>query len=273
MKQSLESSLESLKKPDVSAPLHQSALKRGLLASKKAKSLFIPMNLFKLLPAGAAVALVMAILLHAPSGTSVDPFVTPTASAQELIMQVSEQIQALSPEEVAALEERLGVSRLSNTLQEAQQAEDLNDLPLVEETVVAVDGKDYCIVMMDKLQAFASDQPNCISDFEGQRSVIFTSSDGSIVIMLVDEDLFPSQIYSFHLNGDATMTFMLSGMIGYSSEEALHFATINLERDLSLEENRGRLLQELPSMFEQGIVIPDHEYILDEGMIGGGTEE
>lgn len=126
MKQSLENSLESLKKPDVSVPLHQSALKRGLLASKKATSFSLSMNLFKLVPAGAALTLVLALLLYTPSGTSLDPFVTPKANAQEVLANVVTSFQALTDEEVEDLNLRLNVPDVRNLLMEARDAADLH---------------------------------------------------------------------------------------------------------------------------------------------------
>jgi len=271
MKHPLESLLESLKKPDVSAPLHESALKRGLLASKKAKSFFIPMNLFKLLPAGVAVALVMALLLHAPSGTSIDPFVAPKASAQELIMQVSNQIQSLTSEEVAALEASLGYSGtpVSNILQEAQLADDLRDLPLTEETLIGDDGKEYCVVPMENLQAFVSDQPNCISRFEDLRSVIFTSSENSIVVVMVDDDLLPAAIFTFQSvsENEQSMTIFGSQDSPFSfsnEEEAFHFATFNCDRNLSFEENMAQSMEGISSVFEQYPQIPEEQDVNSE---------
>lgn len=243
--------------PDL--PLHRARLRRALLASPQFEgSPFTFMK--KLLPIGLALALLLTLNFVQKPDSTIQ--ITPQASAQELLLQVSDQIHSLSTEEIGALEETLGFasysdSPINDVLQEAQSASDLRDLVLTEETVVASDGKEYCIVLLDTLQAFASDQPGCIAYFEELRSVIFTDSDGSIVVMMVNDALFPAAIFSFHpieRSGEQSMTVFGSSSSPFvfsSEEEASHLVTFSFDRNLDLEENMVQMMEGLPSAFEQ----------------------
>lgn len=276
----IEEKLEHMNKVTPDLPLHRAHLRRALLASKPEGSNYSFMK--KLLPVGLVLALLLMFnAVQKPDSTLQ---ITPMVSAQELVDQVSQQIQSLTPEEVMALEERLGYpgSLLSDTLQEAQLAADLTDLPLVEETVTASDGNEYCIVVVDNLIAFASDQSNCISRFVDFRSVIFTSSDDSLVVMMVDKNLLPAAIFSFHPGLSMTIsgTGSESSPLMFSTEEeASHYGTFNFDRSLSLEENMAQLIEGLPSAFEQ---VTDSETVTvdsvtdctswtsEDGQMGGG---
>lgn len=262
---SIEEKLEHMSKATPDLPLHRAHLRRALMASKPEGSNLSFMK--KFLPVGLVLALLLMFNAVQKPDSTIQ--ISPKVSAQELVDQVSQQIQSLTPEEVAVLEERLGYSgtSVSDTLQAAQLAEDLSDLPLVEETVIASDGREYCIVVMDKLVAFASDQSNCISRFAELRSVIFTSSDDSLVVMMVDKSLLPAAIFSFHpmishpgLGEEQSMTIFGSETSPFmfpTEEEASHLATFNFDRSLSLEENIAQLVEGLPSAFEQNFQSSD----------------
>lgn len=233
--------------PDL--PLHRARLRRALLASPQFEgSPFTFMK--KLLPIGLALALLLTLNFVQKPDSTIQ--ITPQASAEELIDDVTSKIRALSSDDLIVLEEKLGVPDVKMILEEAQQALDLRDITLHEETVLGLDDKEYCIIVLENLYALASDEPNCSAFFKDFRPVVFTASDGTIFIISVGQDLVPGLIFSYSspISEDQTLTFTFAGMPTLSEEESVHFGLVAFNRDITLEENRSFLIGELPYMFE-----------------------
>lgn len=120
--------IEDIDKTTPDLPLHRAQLRRSLLASKQFEGSNLS-NMTKLLPVGLVlVLLIMFNAVQKPESTIVDFAIT--VNAQEVLGNVVEEFQSLSPDEIQALNEKLGVD-LATILTEARAAEDLHIVDVV----------------------------------------------------------------------------------------------------------------------------------------------
>lgn len=129
----LEQQLTALKKPSMDSPLHRAQLRRVLLNSSRTRFgsfTSLTMSFYKLLPASLALVLVFGLAFTFRSGQTPDyvRYVAPTASAQELVTQVLENVKNLSTEDLAAIQENgsLPSDEMLQILADAVTAPDLN---------------------------------------------------------------------------------------------------------------------------------------------------
>ncbi|QQR55273.1 hypothetical protein IPG41_01800 [Candidatus Peregrinibacteria bacterium] len=268
----IEEKLEHVNKSTPDLPLHRARLRRALLSSKRFEG--SSFNLMKrLFPIGLALVLLFtfSVLQKPDSHFNVNP--VPAVSAAELVSQVSEQIQALSVEELAALEERLQVPDLEHILSEAQGALDLRDVVIAEETLMDSNGDAYCTVVLENLLAIVSEQSGCASYFSERRPVAFTTADGSSVVMFVEDDLLPSEVFSFSSSTDGNGQVRESTLFFSGEEDSLmlRFSIAFFDPTLSLEQNKTWLGDGLSTMFSVSTEeVSEGESVIEGVVIGGG---
>ncbi len=174
--------------PDL--PLHRAHLRRALLASKPEGSNYSFMK--KLLPVGLVLALLLMFNAVQKPDSAIQ--ITPKASAQEFFNDVLTRVQELTPEELAALEAKLG----GGWFEEARGASDLTYVELekkaCEPEIMATDP--YCLIydystplggtvgMQSHTQEEQALYDSCVA-------LQYTSSDGAHVTLLVDPELNP----------------------------------------------------------------------------------
>jgi len=188
----LEEQLKHLDKSTPALPLHSIRLRRALLASKQFEGSSFPF-MTKLLPVGLVLALLMAFnALQAPDSTL---GLTPSASAQEILSNVVTAFQALSDEEVDALNQRLAILDVGDLLLEARDATDLH----LEDQRSFTKNPDGTATLTFGEEQTTSSQSTDLS--EANLSVLaFTAEDDSQVAMVIDtsKDYLPSLIFVTH---------------------------------------------------------------------------
>lgn len=119
--------------PDL--PLHRAQLRRALLSSQQfeGSSLYI---MKRFLPSAVLLLLIFGLSFAFHPENTDHPLTTPTASAQEVLANVVEEFQSLTDEEIAALNEKLGMP-CGDVLTEARNASDLH---LIEVQKTTADG-------------------------------------------------------------------------------------------------------------------------------------
>ncbi len=205
----------SMEKPEIHLPEHQRRLKRILLSHRGGFS-FHSMFLSRFVPiAGLAFAFIFTLSVTQQPDSA--PFV-PSASAQEIVQDSIEQLQALSPQELSELEAQLGTPELVALFQEALHAQDLNRITPqtisceeareVDDTsrvteISTVKDDSSCAgaatlswkdakILLTSSQEDLSDLP-----ISGATSLGFTRLDGTPAVMILDEELLPSFTLSF----------------------------------------------------------------------------
>ena len=213
---SKQSPFGSMEKPEIRLPQHQRRLKQVLLSKQGAfsfYSMFSP-RFIPIVVSAFALLLGVTFLLQSPEA----PVFVPTASAQEAIQNSLEHLKALSPEDLLALEAKLGTPELVELFEEARSAQDLNYAPLtsisceeagemanspqtlVDLSTVVPDGScasAATLVWKDARVLFTSSQKD-LSDLvvPGQSPLGFTTSDGSAVLLILGEDFLPTTALS-----------------------------------------------------------------------------
>lgn len=186
-----EEKLAALQKPSVEFPQHRAQLRRALLNSERSGSYpSLIMSFYKLIPSALVLVLVFG-LAFALRPQATEQFVTPQASAQEIISDAVAALRGLSDEEVQALDEKLQVSDVGDLLTEARGASDLRVADDVQFSVESSeDGDAFTFTKSEDGSGLVLGvmESSTNGDFKNLSFLTFTRTDGLNVVMGMDVD-------------------------------------------------------------------------------------